>query len=145
PPRRTRAILRGCSDGGAGRTRAQLGSPRDRRARGIGGHGAHGRDRRDGTRHMRPEEPLSVPWTGRGVPYEYEAARLPARRLPLIHLLLLATTALTTTVAGLLCEGLDPTADPRLLVRGLPFAVTLITILLVHEAGHYVMCRTHGV
>jgi len=31
------------------------------------------------------------------------------------------------------------------LLHGLPFALTLITILLVHEAGHYLMCVRHGV
>src|SRR5581483_1597990 len=61
------------------------------------------------------------------------------------HAALLAITALTTTVAGAYWEGVDPFADPRLLVRGVPFAATLITILLVHEAGHYVMCLRHGV
>jgi len=31
------------------------------------------------------------------------------------------------------------------MLLGLPFALTLITILLVHEAGHYLMCVHHGV
>ena len=66
-------------------------------------------------------------------------------RFPLLHLLLLAVTILTTTVAGVFWEGLDPSTDVWLLRRGLPFSATLIAILLVHEAGHYVMCRTHGV
>jgi membrane-associated protease RseP (regulator of RpoE activity) len=59
--------------------------------------------------------------------------------------LLLAVTALTTTAAGALWQGLDPFTDPTLLVRGIPFAFTLIAILLVHEAGHYLMCVHHGV
>ena len=93
---------------------------------------------------MKSEEPLSFPWTGEGVAAS-QAARARARRFPLVNVLLLATTILTTTVAGVFWEGLDPSADPRLLLRGLPFAVTLITILFVHEAGHYLMCRSHGV
>jgi len=93
---------------------------------------------------MKSEEPLSFPWIGEGRAAS-QAAPVPARRFPLIHVLLLATTILTTTVAGVFWEGLDPSADPRLLFRGLPFAVTLITILFVHEAGHYLMCRSHGV
>ena len=28
---------------------------------------------------------------------------------------------------------------------GLPFSVTLLGILLTHEAGHYLMCRRHGI
>jgi len=71
--------------------------------------------------------------------------RAEAGGFPLVNLLLLAATVLTTTVAGAFWEGLDPTTDPSLLVRGLPFAATLITILLVHEAGHYVMCLRHRV
>jgi membrane-associated protease RseP (regulator of RpoE activity) len=62
-----------------------------------------------------------------------------------VHGSLLAVTALTTTAAGALWEGLDPVGDPRLLLRGLPFAATLIAFLLTHEAGHYLMCRRHGV
>ena len=69
---------------------------------------------------------------------------IPRTRL-VVHGGLLVVTALTTTLAGAFWLGLDPIAEPRLLVRGLPFAVTLITILLVHEAGHYLMCRRHGV
>ena len=67
------------------------------------------------------------------------------RRFPLVHALLLAATALTTTMASTLSRGLDPIADPRQLIHGVPFAATLITILLVHEAGHYLMCRRYGV
>ena len=68
-----------------------------------------------------------------------------ARSRLFLHALLLVTTGVTTTIAGALWEGLDPTADLTLLARGVPFAATLITILLVHEAGHYVMCLRHRV
>lgn len=34
---------------------------------------------------------------------------------------------------------------PSLLLRGLPFAITLLTILLVHELGHYFACRHHQI
>ena len=68
-----------------------------------------------------------------------------ARRFPLIHVLLLATTTFTTAMASSLFQGFDPIDDPRQLVHGVPFAATLITILLVHESGHYLMCLRHGV
>jgi membrane-associated protease RseP (regulator of RpoE activity) len=76
-----------------------------------------------------------------------QTASLPGRgaRLPVLHALLLAVTALTTTTAGAFWEGVDPIDDARFLLRGLPFAASLIAILLVHEAGHYVMCLRHGV
>ena len=69
----------------------------------------------------------------------------PPQTRPVIHVLLLVTTILTTTVAGAFWEGLDPIRNPALLLRGLPFAGTLVTILLVHESGHYVMCLRHRV
>jgi membrane-associated protease RseP (regulator of RpoE activity) len=62
-----------------------------------------------------------------------------------VHVGLFVVTAFTTTLAGAMWDGADLALDPATLARGLPFSVTLIAILLVHEAGHYVMCRRHGV
>src|SRR6185503_13881924 len=36
-------------------------------------------------------------------------------------------------------------AHPRLLLTGLPFAFTLLAILLAHELGHYFACRYYGI
>lgn len=36
-------------------------------------------------------------------------------------------------------------ADPLYLVTGLPFSLTLLTILLAHELGHYAACVRYGV
>lgn len=35
--------------------------------------------------------------------------------------------------------------DPSLLLRGLPFSLALISILLSHEMGHYLTCRYYGI
>jgi membrane-associated protease RseP (regulator of RpoE activity) len=35
--------------------------------------------------------------------------------------------------------------DPTALASGLPFAVSLMAILLVHELGHYSACKHHGI
>ena len=35
--------------------------------------------------------------------------------------------------------------NPAGLVAGIPFAVTLLTILLAHELGHFFACRHHGI
>lgn len=35
--------------------------------------------------------------------------------------------------------------DPRLLLTGLPFSLTLLTILMAHELGHYIACVYYGV
>jgi membrane-associated protease RseP (regulator of RpoE activity) len=89
------------------------------------------------------DENPSLRWAPAADPVPDSAPQV--RRFPVIHALLLAGTAITTTVAGSLWEGVDPGFNPRLLSRGLPFAVTLIAILLVHEAGHYLMCLRHRV
>src|SRR6266481_1219138 len=36
-------------------------------------------------------------------------------------------------------------ADPRYLLAGVPFAFTLLGILLAHELGHYFACRYYGI
>lgn len=69
----------------------------------------------------------------------------PPRRIPLVNALLLGATVVSTAAAGAVWEGRDPISHPAVMLRGLPFALTLITILLVHEAGHYLMCVRHGV
>jgi membrane-associated protease RseP (regulator of RpoE activity) len=35
--------------------------------------------------------------------------------------------------------------DPYALAQGLPFSLTLLTILLAHEMGHYLTCRYYGI
>lgn len=62
-----------------------------------------------------------------------------------LHIVLFLSTLITTTVAGALQSGVDPLAEPWQITAGLPFAVTLMTILLVHEMGHYLMSRYHRV
>ena len=34
---------------------------------------------------------------------------------------------------------------PSLWVRGLPYSLTLLTVLLAHEMGHYLACRYYGI
>jgi membrane-associated protease RseP (regulator of RpoE activity) len=69
----------------------------------------------------------------------------PRRRRLWIHLVLFLLTLLTTTGAGAMLSGIDPLSNPEGLVHGLPFSVTLMVILLVHEMGHYLTARHHGV
>jgi membrane-associated protease RseP (regulator of RpoE activity) len=71
---------------------------------------------------------------------------LPSRqRIPLIHAVLFLLTLVTTSLAGAFQQGANPLEDPRTIVLGLPFAVTLMSILLFHEMGHYLLARRHGV
>lgn len=64
---------------------------------------------------------------------------------PLIHVMLLLVTLGTTTMAGAFQRGADPLTNPASLVLGLPFALTLMSILLFHEMGHYLFAHLHGV
>jgi len=58
---------------------------------------------------------------------------------------LFLATVLSTLFVGALHEGADPLARPSSLARGIPFAATLLSILFVHEMGHYVTARRSGV
>ena len=65
-----------------------------------------------------------------------------------LHVLLFCLTFVTTTIAGAWQNGVELSSmltDPAAIAGGLPFSVTLMAILLVHEAGHYLMCLRHGV
>jgi membrane-associated protease RseP (regulator of RpoE activity) len=68
-------------------------------------------------------------------------------RVPVVNIVLFLITLLTTTMAGanVIPLGINPLTDPGALLSGLPFAATLMSILLVHELGHYAMSRVHGV
>ena len=79
-----------------------------------------------------------------------------------IHWLLLGLTFLTTTIVGVvLALGFENNrpidldqyvsvfavigARPMALLLGLPFSVTLMSILLAHELGHYFACLYYGI
>ena len=80
-----------------------------------------------------------------------------------VPVLLLLTTALTTCMMGArfaanFSVGLPPIArdsdmfpiawvfgHPSRLLLGMPFAATIMSILLAHEMGHYFACRRQGV
>ena len=74
-----------------------------------------------------------------------------------VHLLLLLITILTTTIAGSLLAGYDFSSvrtaidlQDRLLLleiyrEGRRFAFPLLLILGIHEMGHYVAARLHGI
>jgi len=80
-------------------------------------------------------------------PYPWEERVIAAQRprLTLTHIVLFVTTALTTTVAGALQAGADLVQDPWSIQAGIPFAATLLSILLIHELGHYTLARWHRV
>jgi membrane-associated protease RseP (regulator of RpoE activity) len=80
-----------------------------------------------------------------------------ARFNPLVNVFLLAATILTTLFAGASFAGVNVFAAVRAVtatgdvsrlssafIAGAPFALTLLFILGVHEMGHYLAARIHG-
>lgn len=61
---------------------------------------------------------------------------------PVVNLLLFLATCASTVWAG--SGALNPFADPGRLLAGVPFAVTLLSILGTHEFGHYFTARSYG-
>ena len=66
-----------------------------------------------------------------------------------LNILLFIATVGTTMWAGSFLAAppasLLDMANPLRLIRGLPFALALLSILGIHELGHYFMARYHGV
>jgi membrane-associated protease RseP (regulator of RpoE activity) len=72
---------------------------------------------------------------------------------PWLNVILFGLTVLTTLTTGALWEGVNWIANPsmlfgdplRIILAGLPFSASLLSILLFHEFGHYIAARIHGV
>lgn len=60
-------------------------------------------------------------------------------------LILFALTVATTIVSGATFKGVNPFKNPSRLLEGLPFSLTLLTILLAHEFGHFFASQRHGI
>jgi membrane-associated protease RseP (regulator of RpoE activity) len=65
------------------------------------------------------------------------------RKIPYLHIVLFIVTFLTTLTAGALQKGINIIKEPIRIVEGLPFAGTLMTILLCHELSHYIASKKH--
>ncbi len=95
------------------------------------------------------DQPHSAPWSQplspeplvREIPVDEPHTR-PAYGLALT---LFVATLGTTLLAGALMDGANPFLRPAELVRGIPFSLTLMAILLTHEMGHYITSRYYGV
>ncbi|HYG69854.1 MAG TPA: site-2 protease family protein [Anaeromyxobacteraceae bacterium] len=69
-------------------------------------------------------------------------------RFPVLNVALFLATIATTIWAGFLFSPLaseEHISLASVLEGGLPFAASLVGILFVHEMGHYVLARRHGV
>jgi membrane-associated protease RseP (regulator of RpoE activity) len=108
--------------------------------------------------------PVSVDWSGLPPRAQYY---VPVRRRPSLKSLILAVALFLLTLCSCLAAGtqfaiaysnhqaasLDEFLraftlfykNPAALLAGLPFAATLLTILLAHELGHFFACRHHHI
>lgn len=67
------------------------------------------------------------------------------KKFPYLHLMLFLLTFLSTLTAGALQKGVDLFRQPIRIFEGLPFSLTLMTILLSHELSHYFASRKHNI
>ena len=67
------------------------------------------------------------------------------RKKLLLHLILFIATFFTTVFAGALQAGVNILTEPGKFYEGLPFALTLMSILLAHELSHYIASRKHNI
>src|SRR3954471_55592 len=86
----------------------------------------------------------------------FEEAR--RQKFPWVNVTLFGLTCLSTLFVGtaLMAEYTNSLGDflpffgdilrsPSLLLKGLPFSLAIMTILLGHEMGHYLTCRYYGI
>jgi len=65
--------------------------------------------------------------------------------IPWKNVVLFLATVLSTMYAGSMWYHVDLAANPVGILRAWPFAAAIMGVLAVHEFGHYVMTRYHGV
>lgn len=66
------------------------------------------------------------------------------KKFPFLHLFLFILTLFSTLIAGAMQTGIDILKEPEKIYKGLPFALTLMIILLGHEFSHYFAARRHN-
>jgi len=74
------------------------------------------------------------------------SAKAQPRRGIALNIILFLATVMTTLAAGAILETGGLPMNPLLVAyKGFPFSFALMTILLSHELGHYIMSRRHNV
>lgn len=69
------------------------------------------------------------------------------KKIPWLHIVLFIATFLSTLAVGALqAQPIENiTKDPSKILKGLPFSLTLMLILLCHELSHYIASKKHHV
>jgi membrane-associated protease RseP (regulator of RpoE activity) len=77
---------------------------------------------------------------------EEETALIPRKNRLLPHIILFILTLITTTLMGALFFSFPGEKSASgLILSGLPYSLTLLSILMSHEFGHYLAARSFGV
>jgi membrane-associated protease RseP (regulator of RpoE activity) len=72
---------------------------------------------------------------------DYTGSTRPAGINYKLHIILFVLTLITTTGSGAFLEGNNPFSGLTAFLSGLPFSLTLLSILGIHEFGHYFVAR----
>jgi membrane-associated protease RseP (regulator of RpoE activity) len=69
------------------------------------------------------------------------------KQSPKIHILLFILTLLTTTAVGAIMasDGQKSLMSINVLLKGLPFSITILSVLGIHEFAHYFTARSWGI
>lgn len=76
---------------------------------------------------------------------QFAPAQQRSAQRPLVHVALFAATFLTCAATSALSQQVPLLSNPLGILVGFPFAITVMTILLCHEMGHYVVARAYRV
>src|SRR5262245_45824823 len=82
----------------------------------------------------------------------------PPRKFPWVNVALFGLTCVSTAIMGTALMAMytnslsdlvpfltEIVSSPSVLLKGLPFSLAIMTILLGHEMGHYLTCRYYGI
>ena len=64
---------------------------------------------------------------------------------PWVNIVLFVLTLFSTLAVGAVQEGVNIFVQPWMIYKGLPFSLSIMFILLVHEMGHYFASKLHNV
>lgn len=67
----------------------------------------------------------------------------PQKQNYLLHLVLFVLTIISTLIAGAIQAGANPFSEN--IIKGFPFSISIMSILLFHEMGHFILSKKYKV